>query len=65
MIDYDDEFWQLGESLSFDFVEEKQDDYAVIVDKGCICKDCNEIYPYAKSNCRDGSFKCYGCRNSC
>lgn len=31
---------------------------------GATCATCNEIFPYAaESNQRDGTFKCYSCKN--
>ncbi len=66
-----EEFWVVGEQINFDFVEdiapEPTDDYPVIVKRrtknGCTCKKCGEIYPYAEPNQKDGSFKCWSCRN--
>lgn len=56
--------------LCFDFNFEFDDpDLAVPVDfpkseNGLTCKSCNEYYPYAeRPNQKDGSFKCWGCRN--
>lgn len=46
--------------ISLDLPEE--DDRAVIVRKPQTCKQCNEIYPYAEPNQKDGTFKCYSCR---
>ena len=43
------------------------DDYPVIVRRsknGYTCKSCGEIYPYAEPNRKDGSFRCWGCRNA-
>lgn len=44
------------------------DDYPVIVRRsknGYTCKSCGEIYPYAEEpNRKDGSFRCWGCRNA-
>lgn len=72
-IDLDDEFWQIGETIEFDFVEDEgvsrqsTDDYPVVVKRsknGYTCKACGEHYPYAEeSNQKDGSFKCWSCRN--
>lgn len=31
-------------------------------DSGAVCKKCNQYNPYASSNCSDGSFVCYSCR---
>lgn len=69
--DLDEEFWQLGEQFQLDFLDEvSPDDYPVIVKKsskrksnGCICDKCGELYPYAEPNQKDGSFKCWSCRN--
>lgn len=30
---------------------------------GCICTRCKEFYEYAEPNQKDGSFKCFSCRN--
>lgn len=56
-----------GEQFCFEFdigldLPEEQDDRAVIVRKPQTCKKCNEIYPYAEPNQKDGTFKCYSCR---
>jgi len=71
----DDEYWSVGENLQFDFMDELSsgapvppDDYPVIVTQkrnkdGCTCKKCGEIYPHAEPNQKDGSFKCWSCRN--
>lgn len=29
---------------------------------GCTCKKCQEFYPYAEPNQKDGTLVCYGCR---
>lgn len=29
---------------------------------GCICRKCQEFFPYAEPNQEDGSMICYGCR---
>jgi len=72
-IDLDDEFWQIGETIEFDFVEDEgpskspTDDYPVVVKRsknGYTCKSCGELYPYAdRPNQKDGSFKCWSCRH--
>jgi len=69
--DAEEEFWKLGEQIDLNFFDEEgpnieqSDDFAVIVRRsnGCTCKHCGEIYPYAEPNQRDGSFKCWSCRN--
>ena len=30
---------------------------------GCICKKCEEIFPFAEPNQSDGTLICYYCRN--
>jgi len=30
---------------------------------GCFCNKCKEFYEYAEPNQKDGSFKCFSCRN--
>lgn len=30
---------------------------------GHTCKKCGEYFEYTEANQRDGTFKCYGCRN--
>ena len=53
------------EQFAFDFtldLPSEEDDREVIVNKPQICKQCQEIYPYAVPNQKDGSFKCYSCR---
>ncbi len=71
----DAELWALSEpseQLSFDFVIEELaapplDDYPVVVkkpkEKICICKKCGDIFPRASPNQKDGTFKCWSCRN--
>jgi hypothetical protein len=69
----EDEFWHIGERFDYEFIEDegpsirRNDDYPVIVKRsrknGCTCKACGEIYPYAEPNQKDGSFKCWSCRN--
>ena len=29
---------------------------------GCTCKKCQEFFPYAEPNQKDGTLVCYGCR---
>lgn len=61
-----DELNSVGdEQLVFDFNWELDlpDDRAVIVHKPCVCKDCGDIFPQAEPNQKDGSFKCWSCRN--
>jgi len=55
MIDYQLEF----DFSDFDFSTEKK---AEKKSDGCICLKCNELYPYAEPNQKDGTFKCYSCR---
>ena len=50
-----DEQFEL-EFSDFDFkIEQKKSN-------GCICSQCEELYPYAEPNQKDGTFKCYSCR---
>lgn len=55
--------------ISFDFFSgieyNDTDDFAVAKsENGLICKACKEFYPYAEyPNQKDGTFKCWGCRN--
>ena len=70
-----DEYWMVGESFSFDFVDQirddhdedmDDDDFAVIVKRksnGCVCKKCGETFPYAEPNQKDGTLICWSCRN--
>ena len=74
-VEESDEYWMVGESFSFDFVDQIRadhddddddldDDFAVIVRRnGCRCDSCGEIYPYAEQNQKGGGFKCWSCRN--
>lgn len=52
----DDAF--IGENLQFDFVKDlpKNKD-------GYICIRCDELYPFSEPNQKNGTFKCYSCRN--
>ena len=70
-IETDEEFWKDVDQFELDFGgPPAQDDFPVIVKKstkrnsnGCICKKCGELYPFAEPNRKDGSFKCWSCRN--
>ena len=52
---------------------ENNDDYAVPVEKSkyqvptirepVICKRCGDLNAYAEPNQKDGSYKCFSCRN--
>lgn len=61
---YDEEFLSadddafIGDSLQFDFVVDlpKSKD-------GCVCTKCRELFAYAEPNQKDGTFKCFSCRN--
>jgi hypothetical protein len=53
----DDQF-----AFEFELDLPEEDDRAVIVRKPQTCKQCQEIYPYAEPNQKDGTFKCYSCR---
>lgn len=68
-----DEYWMIGESFSFDFVDQiideddEDDDYPVIVKRfanGCKCIKCGENFPYAEPNQKDGTLICWSCRNT-
>lgn len=43
-------------NLSLDFSEKKT------YPNGCICKKCNELYPFAEPNQIDETLICYSCR---
>lgn len=63
MVDYGDM------QISFDFlngIEYDEPDLAVAKsENGLTCKACKDFYPYAEyPNQKDGSFKCWGCRNN-
>lgn len=30
---------------------------------GCVCKKCQELFPYAEPNQEDGTLICYACRH--
>jgi hypothetical protein len=34
----------------------------VIKSEGCFCKRCGDFFPYAVPNMKDGTLKCYSCR---
>jgi hypothetical protein len=55
----DDDYWNEGEFLSpivAPVVPQKKSE-------GCTCVKCKTFNPYAEPNQKDGSFKCYSCRN--
>jgi hypothetical protein len=57
-------FDELYGQLEFDFELDlpEDNDFGRSLNQPQVCKKCREIYPYAESNQKDGTFKCYSCR---
>jgi len=51
-------------NFDFDFVYELPvEEVKTKYPNGCVCKACGDTSPYAEPNMKDGTFKCWGCRN--
>jgi len=51
--------WEYGGQFDFDFVK----DIPETKSNGCVCTKCDNLFEYAEPNQKDGSFKCFSCRN--
>lgn len=68
----DEEIW---EDIREDFIDGLDEFWGDFIDQGTQeqlsrkkkygfnCVRCEEYYEYAESNQKDGTFKCWGCRN--
>lgn len=55
-----DHFWNLSTSISFVKMAKKT---KILKYDGCFCVKCKNYCQFSEPNQKDGTFKCYTCRN--
>lgn len=53
---------QLEFYFDFELDLPEDNDFGKSLRQPQVCIKCQEIYPYAEPNQKDGTFKCYSCR---